>query len=85
MPYVICAQCGLTTYSAALWSGGEECPRCGARISVRRGADGSDGAPGSLLVHRARVVRGRSTSAPADAGAAIRNAADEHHTASASA
>lgn len=85
MPYVICARCGLTTYSAALWSGGEECPRCGARIPVRRRRDGSDGGPHSMIVHRERVVHDRGTSASADAGATIHGAADEHHTASGSA
>jgi hypothetical protein len=38
VPYVICEECGLTTYSAALWSGTEECPRCGTRLPVMRRA-----------------------------------------------
>jgi hypothetical protein len=38
VPYVICEECSLTTYSAALSSGAEECPHCGARLPVLRGA-----------------------------------------------
>lgn len=36
MPYVSCKECGLMIYSAALWSGAEECPRCGVRLPLRR-------------------------------------------------
>ena len=36
MPYVICEDCQLKTYSAALYSTQEECPRCGRRLSPRR-------------------------------------------------
>lgn len=38
MPYLICEECSLTTYSAALWSGTEDCPRCDTRLGVRRPA-----------------------------------------------
>lgn len=36
MPYVICSECQVTTYSAALWSGTDECPSCGGRLPVAR-------------------------------------------------
>ena len=32
MPYVICAQCALRTYSAALWAATDVCPRCGSDL-----------------------------------------------------
>ena len=38
MPYVICPACGLTTYSAALWSSVDACPRCGRDLPSRRPA-----------------------------------------------
>lgn len=38
MPYLICPRCRLTTYSAALWSSVDECPRCGAPLPPRPGA-----------------------------------------------
>jgi hypothetical protein len=38
MPYVICPACGLTTYSAALWSSVDCCLRCGRDIPNRRRA-----------------------------------------------
>jgi hypothetical protein len=31
MPYVICSDCELLTYSAELWASTEHCPRCGAQ------------------------------------------------------
>jgi hypothetical protein len=34
MPYVICSRFSVTTYSAALWSSTDECPRCGSRLPV---------------------------------------------------
>jgi hypothetical protein len=52
MPYVICAECRVTTYSAALWSGTDECPSCGAHLAVgRRGGPAGAGllAGGDLL------------------------------------
>lgn len=36
MPYVICADCELSTYSTALWAGTDECPRCGASLPRAR-------------------------------------------------
>lgn len=36
MPYVICSACRVTTYSAALWSGTDECPSCGRHLPVPR-------------------------------------------------
>jgi hypothetical protein len=38
VPYVICPACGLTTYSAALWSSVDCCPRCGFELPSRRPA-----------------------------------------------
>ena len=38
MPYLICEDCSLTTYSAALWSSTDECPHCGAALPVARRA-----------------------------------------------
>jgi hypothetical protein len=38
MPYLICPSCRLTTYSAALWSSVDECPRCGVALPPRPGA-----------------------------------------------
>jgi hypothetical protein len=38
MPYLICPRCRLTTYSAALWSSVDECPRCGEQLPPRPGA-----------------------------------------------
>jgi hypothetical protein len=29
VPYVLCSECGLQTYSAAGWAGIDDCPRCG--------------------------------------------------------
>jgi hypothetical protein len=36
VPYVICGACRLVTYSAALWSGTDECPRCGSPLPFAR-------------------------------------------------
>jgi hypothetical protein len=36
MPYVICGACELVTYSAALWAGTDECPRCGTGLPSGR-------------------------------------------------
>lgn len=50
MPYVICSDCHLTTYSAALWSGTDECPSCGRELPVPRPSSGTtDRAPGRLV------------------------------------
>jgi acetyl-CoA carboxylase beta subunit len=38
MPYLICPRCRLTTYSAALWSSIDVCPRCGEHLPPRPGA-----------------------------------------------
>ena len=35
MPYLICARCQLTTYSAAVWSSTDSCPKCGADLTGR--------------------------------------------------
>jgi ribosomal protein S27E len=32
MPYVVCARCALSTYSAARHSTEDTCPRCGHRL-----------------------------------------------------
>lgn len=45
VPYVICSSCRVTTYSAALWSGADECPSCGRPLPVRRRITGSRAAP----------------------------------------
>jgi uncharacterized paraquat-inducible protein A len=50
MPYVICARCALTTYSAALWSSTDECPRCGSTLPV------SDRATAIELARRAGLL-----------------------------
>ncbi|HEU4658673.1 MAG TPA: hypothetical protein VFR97_14180 [Capillimicrobium sp.] len=36
MPYLVCSDCHVTTYSAALFSGTDECPKCGCALPVRR-------------------------------------------------
>lgn len=36
MPYVICSDCQLLTYSATLWASTDECPRCGALLPSQR-------------------------------------------------
>jgi acetyl-CoA carboxylase beta subunit len=38
VPYVICEQCALQTYSAALWASTETCPRCGTELPIARRA-----------------------------------------------
>ena len=41
VPYVICSDCRVTTYSAALWSSADECPSCGRPLPVRRRITGA--------------------------------------------
>ena len=36
MRFVICRPCKVVTYSAALWAGTEECPRCGTTLPSDR-------------------------------------------------
>jgi hypothetical protein len=38
MPYVICSDCELLTYSIELWASTEQCPRCGAAQPTERRA-----------------------------------------------
>ena len=45
VPYVICSDCRVTTYSAALWSGADECPSCGRPLPVRRRITGAPVVP----------------------------------------
>ena len=60
MPYVICARCRLSTYSAALWSRTDECPRCGTKLPA------SERAAAVSLADRAGLLR-RRRDARADA------------------
>lgn len=55
MPYVICSECRVTTYSAALWSGSDECPSCGQALPVPRASAiaPADGAAPSLAAQTA--------------------------------
>jgi hypothetical protein len=34
MPYLLCSDCGLTTYSARLWVNTPHCPRCGHELPI---------------------------------------------------
>jgi hypothetical protein len=34
MPYLLCSDCGLTTYSARLWVNTPHCPRCGRELPI---------------------------------------------------
>jgi hypothetical protein len=39
MPYVTCARCGLTAFSAARWSSVEHCAGCGSELPHPRRGD----------------------------------------------
>lgn len=58
VPYVICERCKVTTYSAALWSSTDECPRCGSALPVSRRA------AAVALARRAGLLRRADVSAP---------------------
>jgi hypothetical protein len=67
VPYVICGDCELLTYSAALWASTEECPRCGAPLPiVRRTELLSVAARAGLLDDRWRTDEALGTPAEGD-------------------
>jgi hypothetical protein len=53
MPYVICAPCQLTTYSAALYSSTRACPRCGGLID--RGSAARESPPARRMLDQCRL------------------------------
>jgi len=59
VPYVRCPGCELRTYSAALWSGWDDCPSCGTRLPVERSrvAGGLNAPAGVLAGARAPLPR----------------------------
>jgi len=56
VPYVICARCNITTYSAALHATLDTCPSCGERPPARPG-----GVPGEArsIASQPRFARDR--------------------------
>ncbi len=56
MPYVRCAECGNSAYSAAVHTGRDNCPICGAPIKVLRGSRDGDARVGSSD-HRMKLQR----------------------------
>jgi hypothetical protein len=68
MPYLLCSDCGLTTYSARLWVNTPHCPRCGhvlpsaararllARANPATTADGTATTTHVVALDRAIVV-----------------------------
>jgi hypothetical protein len=69
VPYVICGDCELLTYSAALWAGTEECPRCGAPLpTVQRSEIVSLAGRAGLLDNRSSAGEMPGTSADGDDG-----------------
>jgi hypothetical protein len=73
MPYLLCSDCGLTTYSAKLWVDTPHCPRCGhelpiaarARLLARADSAPTPDGPTTHTVALDRAINGRPSLMPA--------------------